>query len=108
MREGDKRDDAVDLLAVREIAESWAPLRDARRWDDFRKLWHADGRMVTTWQQGPFENFIAASQRAFDNGLRAQHSLGETTIEVSGPRAIAQTEMTITQRAAIDGVPCEV
>ena len=39
-------------LEIREIVENWAVLRDARRWDRFRQLWHEEGRMITTWIEG--------------------------------------------------------
>jgi len=38
-----------DRLAIRELIENWAVLRDARLWDDFRKVWHEDGVMHATW-----------------------------------------------------------
>src|SRR3954464_7908599 len=45
-------------------------------------------------------------------GLRARvsilHFLGGTSIDLAGDRAIAQTKMTISQRASVDGVECDV
>lgn len=101
-------EEAAERLAIRELAENWALFRDARRWDRFRELWHEDGCMVTTWVQGFFEEFIKASQAGYDKGARVLHLLGGTTIELRGSRAIAQTKMTISQRAVIDGVSCDV
>ena len=97
-----------DRLAIRELAENWALLRDARRWDRFRELWHEDGRMITSWVQGTVEDFIKASQAGYDKGVRFLHFLGGTTIDLKGTRAIAQTKMTISQRVVIDGVLCDV
>lgn len=36
------------------------------------------------------------------------HFLGGSAIELAGERAVAQTKMTISQRATIEGVPCDV
>lgn len=36
------------------------------------------------------------------------HFLGGSSIDIKGNRAIAQTKMTISQRAAVDGVVCDV
>jgi len=36
------------------------------------------------------------------------HFLGGSSVEVVGARAITQTKMTISQRAAVDGVLCDV
>jgi SnoaL-like domain len=57
----------LERLTIREIVENWALLRDARRWDRFRELWHEEGRMITTWIEGSFEEFINASQAGYDS-----------------------------------------
>ena len=62
--------DLLERLTIREIVENWALLRDARRWDRFRELWHEEGRMITTWIEGSFEEFIKASQAGYEKGVR--------------------------------------
>jgi hypothetical protein len=99
---------AEDRREIRELVENWALWRDARQWDLFRTVWHSDGRMMATWWQGPFEEFIRVSQEGWDRGVRILHFLGGSTIEISGGRAIAQTKMTITQRVEVHGVLCDV
>jgi hypothetical protein len=100
--------DVADRQTIRELVENWALWRDARQWDCFRTVWHADGRMMATWFQGGFEEFIKVSQEGFDRGVRILHELAGSTIEVAGERAIAQTKMRILQRASVDGVLCDV
>ena len=100
-----------DRLAIRDLIENWAVLRDARLWDRFRSVWHDDGVMVATWFQGPFDEFIRVSQEGYDKGVRILHFLGGMNIEFDGNdrnRAIAQTKMTISQRGPVDGVICDV
>ena len=63
---------------------------------------------MATWFQGPAEEFIRVSREGFDRGVRILHFLGGTSIELSGARAVAQTKMTISQRAEVDGVLCDV
>ena len=89
----------LERLTIREIVENWALLRDARRWDRFRELWHEEGRMITTWIEGSFEEFIKASQAGYDKGVRFLHFLGGTTIDLKRNRAIAQTKQTISYRS---------
>ena len=103
-------DDALgaDRAAIRELVERWAVARDALDWETFRTIWHDDGRMMATWWQGPFEDFIRVSKDGFENGVRILHFLGGSTVDVAGDRAIAQTKMTISQRAQVDGVECDV
>ncbi len=101
-------DVASNRREIRELVENWAIWRDARAWERFRTVWHEDGRMMATWWQGPYEEFIRVSQEGWDRGVRILHFLGGSTIDVNGDHAIAQTKMTITQRVEVHGVLCDV
>ncbi len=98
----------ADRIDIRELVESWAVWRDAGDWERFRTVWHHDGRMMATWWQGSFEDFIRVSREGFERGVRILHFLGGSSIDVSADRAIAQTKMTISQRAAVEGVLSDV
>jgi hypothetical protein len=97
-----------DRRIIRELIENWAVWRDALMWDRFRTVWHGDGRMMATWFQGTAEEFIKVSDEGYARGVRILHFLGGSSVDVAGARAIAQTKMTISQRAAVDGVVCDV
>ena len=102
-------DDAVqDRLAIIEVVQNWALWRDAGDWERFRTVWHHDGWMSATWFQGPAEEFIEVSRAGFDNGVSILHFLGGSSVDLNGRRATAQTKMTISQRAAVDGVVVDV
>ena len=98
----------TDKLAIREVIENWALWRDAGDWERFATVWHDDGWMTATWFQGPATKFIEVSREGFEKGVSILHFLGGFTCDVSGNRAIAQTKMTINQRAAVDGVTVDV
>jgi SnoaL-like protein len=100
--------ETLDRLAIRELVEDWALLRDARMWDRFRKVWHDDGVMQATWFQGSADEFIKVSEEGYAKGVRILHFLGGMNIEIAGARAIAQTKMTISQRGPFDGVLSDV
>jgi len=100
--------DTADRLAIRDVIENWVIWRDARMWDRFRTLWHNDGQMWATWFQGTYEDFIRVSQEGFDRGVRIMHMLGGMSIDIKDKRAIAQTKMTISQRAEVENVLCDV
>jgi hypothetical protein len=93
---------------IRELVEDWAVWRDAGDWERFATVWHEDGWMMATWFQGPAADFIRVSREGFERGVRILHFLGGTSVDVAGPRAIAQTKMTISQRAPVHGVQCDV
>jgi hypothetical protein len=97
-----------DRRVIRDLIENWAIWRDALMWDRFRTVWHDDGRMMATWFQGTADEFIKVSEEGYARGVRILHFLGGSSVDVAGARAIAQTKMTISQRATVEGVVCDV
>ncbi len=100
--------DTFERLAIREILENWIVWSDAGDWERFRTVWHDDGRMMATWFQGSGEEFVDARREAWDAGIGILHSMGATSIDLAGDRAIAQTRMTISQRGTVHGVLCDI
>jgi SnoaL-like protein len=98
----------ADALTIRDLVQNWVLWRDAGDWERFATVWHDDGVMMATWFQGPAADFIRVSREGFDRGVRILHFLGGTSVDIAGERAIAQTKMTITQRADVHGVECDV
>jgi len=95
-------------LRIRRVIELWVLARDAADWPAFASVWHDDGWMTATWFQGPAAEFTAASQAGFDAGVSILHFLGGFRCQVAGQRAVAQTKMTIMQRAEVHGVTVDV
>ena len=100
--------EAEERALIRDLVENWALWRDAGDWERFRTVWHEDAVMMATWFQGPATEFIRVSREGFERGVNILHFLGGTTIDLAGERAIAQTKMTISQRAEVEGVICDV
>ena len=97
-----------DQLAIREVIQNWVLWRDAGDWDRFRTVWHDDGYMMATWFQGPAADFIRVSREGWNRGVSILHFLGGVSIDLAGDRAVAQTKMTISQRATVHDVLCDV
>ncbi|HTX31783.1 MAG TPA: nuclear transport factor 2 family protein [Solirubrobacteraceae bacterium] len=97
-----------DASEIRDLVEQWAICRDSGDWERFRAVWHDDGVMMATWFQGSVDEFIEVSQAGFARGVRILHFLGGSLVDVAGDRAVAQTKMTISQRAAVHDVECDV
>jgi SnoaL-like domain len=98
----------LDRLAIIEVVNNWVLWSDAGDWERFATVWHDDAWMTATWFQGPAKEFQRARKAGFERGVSIIHFLGGTTVELGGDRAIAQTKMTINQRAAVDGVVVDV
>jgi hypothetical protein len=98
----------ADKLAIREIIEQWVIFSDSGDWERFAALWHPDGWMTATWLQAPAREFVRARREGFERGVSIVHFLGGFTCDIAADRAIAQTKMTINQRAAVEGVLCDV
>jgi ketosteroid isomerase-like protein len=90
--------------AIREVVEDWVVASDSGDWERFETVWHDDAWMTATWFQGPAVEFQKARRAGFERGVNIIHFLGGTTVDVAGQRAIAQTKMTINQRASVDGI----
>ena len=96
-----------DRLAIRDLIENWAIWRDAAEWERLRTVWHSDGMMVSTFFSGSADDFIQASEIGWKRGVAVVHFLGGSSVDIIGSRAIAQTKMTISQRADVEGVSCD-
>ena len=101
-------DEMQDIFAIRQLIENWVVGRDAGDWARFRTVWHDDGRMMATWFQGTADEFIEANRAGWSRGVSILHSLGGTSIDIHGNRAVAQTKMTISQRGLVEDVLCDV
>ena len=97
-----------DAFIIRDLIDKWVIYSDAGDWDRLAVLWHADGWMSATWFQAPAVNFVKARREGWEKGVSIIHFLGAHTADIVGNRAVAQTKMTISQRAPVHGVLCDV
>lgn len=94
----------LDELAIHEVVNNWVLWSDSGDWERFATVWHDDAWMTATWFQGPATEFAAARRAGFERGVSIIHFLGAITCDIAGNRAIAQSKMTIDQRATVDDV----
>ncbi|MGH8149322.1 MAG: nuclear transport factor 2 family protein [Steroidobacteraceae bacterium] len=98
----------AEKQAIREIVDQWVIFSDSGDWERFAALWHDDGWMTATWLQAPASEFVRKRRDGFEKGVSILHFHGGFTCDIAGHRAIAQTKMTINQRAPVEGVLCDV
>jgi SnoaL-like protein len=106
--ERDETSVTTDRQLIAELIQNWVLWRDAGEWERFRTVWHDDGQMHSTWFQGTADGFIQANKEGWAKGVSILHSLGGTSIDCRGHRAVAQTKMAISQRDVVEGVLCDV
>jgi hypothetical protein len=100
--------DREHRAAIRDLLENWVIWRDSGDWDRFATVWDADGVMSATWKQSHAADFIRGCQQGWEKGLNVLHSLGGSSIDIVRDRAVAQTRMTIVQRAMLHGFAVDV
>jgi hypothetical protein len=100
--------DMYDKQAIREVVDNWVIWRDSGDWERFRSLWADDGRMMATFFQGSYSDFIKLGKEGMQKGLNVLHFQGGNSIDLAGNRAISQTKVIISQRAKMDGYLVDV
>ncbi|HWE99265.1 MAG TPA: nuclear transport factor 2 family protein [Caulobacteraceae bacterium] len=99
----------IDEFEIRRLIENWVVWRDSGAdFDRFATLWHPEGRMIATWAQVTGAEFVARGKAAFENGSKALHLLGGTSVDIAADRAYAQTKVTIMVRGEVHGVEVDV
>ena len=97
-----------DRRAIVDLVNDWVMWRDMGDFERMRGVWHDDGRIQTTWRQGTADEFVRATRETFEKGITILHTLGGITVDVAGDRAISISKATVSQRATVDGVLCDV
>ncbi|WP_375691314.1 nuclear transport factor 2 family protein [Pseudooceanicola sp. LIPI14-2-Ac024] len=98
-------DRTADVTAIAQLIQRWGLARDQGRWDELADCFTADGTISVTWFTGAFSDFIAASRRTYQPASpRVKHLVGVPVVDVMGDRALAETNIQILGRFAIEGV----
>ncbi len=101
--------DASDArAAITRLIQDWGLWRDTCRWQELRDAYAPGATMTTTWFDGAASDFVDASQRMAAGGTLVQHFIGPVSIDVQGPRAIAETRLMLLVRGAVAGVMVDV
>jgi hypothetical protein len=100
----------TDTQAIEHVVRHWALCRDTRQWEGLRRCYAPGASVKTTWMVGRAEDFIAASIKGADNPHAPQslHSIGASSIEVLGDKALAETRMVLMLRAPLGGVEVDI
>ena len=98
----------ADKMACAELVQAWGFARDQGRWDDLLNIFHPGGLIHVSWFRGPYPEFVERCRQNFGGGSMAKHLLLPARVEVSGERAISETNVAILVRQTIEGVAVDL
>ena len=93
-----------DKYACAELIQAWGLYRDQRRWPELLATFHPDGTIAVSWFRGPFAEFVEHCRR----GGMSKHLISPSLVRVAGERAVAETNIVILVRQAIDGLAVDM
>jgi hypothetical protein len=96
---------ALDQIRICDVRRIWAFSLDLGEWEALQACFHPDATVNVSWYAGPVDGFIARS-KAMANGRKPEehrkHWLGNMRSEISGTRAVLETDILIFIREFID------
>src|SRR5215471_20165048 len=94
----------ADQQACAELIQVWGHARDQGRWAELAATFAPEGTIAISWFCGPFGEFVARCRQSFATGARSKHLIWPSRVRVEGARAVAETNVAILVRQAIEGV----
>lgn len=99
MKQSDDRETfGSDREAIADVLRRWIHYRDRGMWERLRTTFHPGGAISSLWFDGPFETFVDASEKMSAKTGPTKHDMGIPLIDLKGPRAVAETDVTILVR----------
>jgi hypothetical protein len=101
---------ALDQIQICNVRRMWAFSFDLGEWDTLQSCFHPDAKVTVSWYSGPIGGFIERSKAivaARKPEEHRKHWLGNMRTDVSGRRALLETDVQILIREFIDGDLCD-
>jgi hypothetical protein len=98
----------ADKSACAEVVQSWGQARDRGRWPELLATFAPKGEIAVSWFRGSFELFVDRCRTAYAAGNRSKHLIFPSLVRLNGGRAVAETNIVILVRQAIDGISCDL
>jgi SnoaL-like domain len=94
----------LDRLAITETIFTERAARDLGGWEAMLATYHPDATLSISWFTGTAVEFVEASKKSYDAGIRATHTIGQPLVTINGDRALALATCLITCPVEIAGV----
>lgn len=94
-----------DANEIVQLIQLWGLCRDQGRWAELTDTFTSDGTISVTWFSGRVSDFVRASTAMYRSvSPRTKHLLGVPVVNVTGDRAVAETNTQILGRFEQGGV----
>ena len=96
---------ALDELQICDVRRRWAFALDLGEWDTLQSCFHPDASVNVSWYSGPVAGFIERSKTMVGGRKPEEHRkhwLGNMRTEISGTRAVLETDVLLLIREFID------
>ncbi|SHI75957.1 bile acid 7-alpha dehydratase [Propionispora hippei] len=102
---GNTQQDMHDKSAIKELIEFERFCRDNALWEEMKKCYAQDSKVIISWFQGTGHEFVEASSKMKG---RAPHKIYNTQIWLANGKAVAIMLVTIQIRIILNGFPVEL
>jgi hypothetical protein len=94
----------ADKQEIAELLQGWGHYRDQGRWPELLATFAPEGEIAVSWFRGPFVDFVERCRQSFAAGNRSKHLIWPPVVLLNEQRAVAESNIAILVRQAIDGV----
>ena len=97
---------ALDQIQICNVRRTWAFSLDLGEWEQLRSCFHPNASITVSWYCGPLDGFIDRSKAMAATRKPEEHRkhwLGNMRSEISGTRAVLETDVLVLIREFIDG-----
>ena len=103
-----KLQESIDRSEIINVISKSILTRDSGRWQELAECYHSDAEFTSSWWKGkPSDFFKVASEKletARREGGEQKHVTSNHWIEINGDRAVAECDLILFMRRAINGV----
>ncbi len=95
---------AAEKQVIAELVQTERAARDQGQWQRMAACYWPDSTVAISWITSTGPEFVGASKRAFEAGVRHVHQMSPTLVVLNGRRAVAETGCAILLPGVIGGV----
>lgn len=99
---------SVDRSEIIDVISKSILTRDSGRWEELASCYHSGAEFISSWYEGKASDFFTVASEKLEKARREggehKHVTGNHWIEVNGDRAVAECDLILFMRRAIDGV----